>query len=159
MKNPKKAIHYEKLGKSRTFFVYNEESEEFEIVGYFSIALQVFKVPTTYSGNQIKKLDGFSANKGGQRIEEFPAILIGQFAKSDVHNSEISGEQLMNYCLGTILEGQELLGGRLIMLECKPVQGLINLYNQYGFSVIDEPQDLVNGLVQMVRILQSEEIV
>ena len=123
------------------------------------MAPQVFKVPTTFSGNQIKKLDGFSANKGGQRITEFPAILIGQFAKSDIHKNQFSGDELMQYCLGTIFSGQELLAGRLIMLECKPIEKLINLYKRYGFGLIEDDQDTLNGLVQMIRILQPEDMV
>jgi hypothetical protein len=40
-----RAINFEKLGKSRTFFIFDEEAEEFRILAYFTIALQVLKVP------------------------------------------------------------------------------------------------------------------
>ncbi len=40
-----KAIPFEKLGKSRTYFIYDEDAEEFCILAYFTLALQVFKIP------------------------------------------------------------------------------------------------------------------
>lgn len=113
----------------------------------------------TFSGNKIKKLDGFSANKGGQKITEFPALLIGQLAKNEKHQADITGDELMTYCLSTILDGQEILSGRIIMLECKPIPALIALYERFGFGLIEEDEPTPNGLVQMIRILQEKDLV
>lgn len=65
----------------------------------------------------------------------------------------------MEYCIGTILNGQENISGRMIMLECKPIQPLINLYSRFGFSKIEEEEPSPNGLIQMIRILQPHELV
>lgn len=107
----------------------------------------------------IKKLDGFSANKGGQKITEFPVLLIGQLAKNEKYKAAMTGDELMTYCLSTILDGQELLSGRIIMLECKPIAALISLYERFGFGLIEEEEPASNGLVQMIRILQEHELV
>ena len=66
----------------------------------------------------------------------------------------MTGDELMTYCLSTILDGQELLSGRIIMLECKPIATLISLYERFGFGLIEEEEPASNGLVQMIRILQ-----
>ena len=56
-----KAIAFEKLGKSRTFFIYDEDKEGFTILAYFTLALQVLKVPEILSNRNIKNFDGFNA--------------------------------------------------------------------------------------------------
>lgn len=72
-----KAILFEKLGKSRTYFIFNEDEKEFKILAYFTLALQVLKLPEEFlSGRRTKALDGFSSKiKGakitGQKFEKF----------------------------------------------------------------------------------------
>lgn len=74
-----KAVKFEKLGKSRTFFIYDEEADVFKILAYFTLSIQVLKIPKEMiSGNKAKKLDGLSSNMRGDRITEFPVILVGQ---------------------------------------------------------------------------------
>jgi len=40
-----RAILFEKLGKSRTFFIYDEDANEFNILAYFTLAIQVLRIP------------------------------------------------------------------------------------------------------------------
>jgi len=52
-----KAILFEKLGKSRTYFIFNEDEDEFNILAYFTLAMQVLKVPEELlSGRKTKVL-------------------------------------------------------------------------------------------------------
>ena len=154
-----KAILFEKLGKSRTYFIYDEDREDFQILAYYTIAIQVLKIPDgMLSGNMIKRLDGLSANVRGNRISEFPTILIGQIGKNDKFSQSITGSEVIEYCLATIFEGQEKLGGRIIMLECKDVPYLIRLYKKFGFDLLEK--DYENGeLLQMIRLLDEDEII
>ena len=155
-----KAILFEKLGKSRTFLIYNEEKLdiELEILAYYTIALQVLKIPENLSNQRIKKLDGLSAKIRGERILEFPVILIGQLGKNELYENAISGSEVMNYCLSTILDGQIRLGGRIIMLECKNVPYLISFYEGFGFSKIDKDYE-DDEFLQFIKILNEDEIV
>ena len=109
------------------------------------------------SGRKIKDLDGFGSKINGELISEFPVILIGQFSKNDSFSKEISGEEIMQYCFATILEGQLKLGGRIVMLECKNVPYLLEFYKKFGFYVIDKDYK-DNELLQLVRIFNEEEI-
>ncbi|AEX85567.1 hypothetical protein Marpi_1157 [Marinitoga piezophila KA3] len=156
-----KAIKFEKLGKSRTFFIYNEDAiknNKFEILAYFTLAIQVLKIPDEFSGNKIKKLDGFSSKINGKRITEIPAILIGQLGKNDLYSSKITGDEIMQFCFSKILEGQERLGGRIIMLECKNIEYLKNFYRKYGFDLIDKDYDN-DELLQFIKILTEEDLI
>ena len=116
-----RAILFEKLGKSRTFFIFDEDEAEFKILAYFTLAIQVLKVPEALSNRKIKNFDGFNAKDNGQRIAEFPTILIGQLGKNELYEESITGNEIMQYCLITVLEGQIRLGGRIVMLECKNI--------------------------------------
>ncbi|MGB4590325.1 MAG: hypothetical protein WBI17_14000 [Clostridiaceae bacterium] len=154
-----KAIKFEKLGKSRTFFIFDENADEFKILGYFALSLQVLKIPEgMISGNKVKKLDGLSANMRGNRITEFPTILIGQLGKNEMYSDVIEGSEVLEYCLATILEGQARLGGRIIMLECKNIPYLIKLYEKFGFSFLEKDYE-ENELMQMIKILGEDEII
>ncbi len=154
-----RAIQFEKLGKSRTFFIYNEDGDEFQILAYFTIAIQVLKIPEDIiSGRKAKNFDGFSSKIKGAKITEFPSILIGQLGKNEMYPNGISGSDVLEYCLATILEGQVRLGGRIIMLECKNIPYLIELYEMFGFDVLDK--DYEDGeLLQMIKILDNDAII
>lgn len=154
-----KAILFEKLGKSRTYFIFNEDEKEFKILAYFTLALQVLKLPEEFlSGRRTKALDGFSSKIKGAKITEFPTILIGQVGKNDLYKELISGLEVMEYCLWTIFEGQAVLGGRIIMLECKDIPYIIDLYERFGFQKLEK--DYEKGeLLQMIKILKDDEII
>ncbi len=154
-----KAIEYEKLGKSRTFLIIDEDQVEFQVLAYYTIALQVLNIPYgVISNGQRKKLDGLSAKIHGNLITSFSAILIGQLGKNDMYADAINGPMILDYCLATILEGQTKLAGRIIMLECKNQPKLIELYENYQFGLVDK--DYEEGeLLQMIRILTPDEII
>ncbi|WKY43068.1 hypothetical protein Q5O14_10365 [Eubacteriaceae bacterium ES2] len=147
------------MGKSRTFFIFDEDSNDFEILAYFTIALQVLKIPEDLiSGNQVKKLDGLSSKFRGNRITEFPAILIGQLGKNELYPNKITGSEILDYCLSKILEGQFSLGGRIIMLECKNITSLVELYENYGFRILEKDYQQ-DELLQMLKILEADLLI
>ncbi|MEQ8154369.1 MAG: hypothetical protein ABRQ25_05735 [Clostridiaceae bacterium] len=153
-----KAILFEKLGKSRTFIIFDEENEDFQVLGYYTLALQVLKVPDELSNRKIKNFDGFNAKINGEKITEFPTILIGQFGKNDLHKGKLTGFELMQYCLNTLFDGQSRLGGRIVMLECRDVEYLTNFYRQFGFIKLEKDYK-ENELLQFIKILQEDELI
>ena len=106
-----RAILFEKLGKSRTYIIFDEDNEdEFNILAYFTLAMQVLKVPEKLlSGRKTKKMDGFSSKIKGTKITEFPTILVGQVGKNDLYEKLISGEEIMKYCLSVAFKGQAVI--------------------------------------------------
>ena len=154
-----RAILFEKLGKSRTYLIFDEDEEEFNVLAYCTLAMQVLKVPKDLlSGNKTKKLDGFGSKIKGIKITEFPTILIGQVGKNDLYKELINGIEIMQYCLSTVFKGQAVLGGRIIMLECKDIPYIVNLYEKFGFQKLEKDYD-EGELLQMIRILEDDEII
>lgn len=143
-------------GEKQNFFDFNENEEEFKVLAYFTLALQVLKIPESFSNRKIRNLDGFNAKIHGERITEFPVILIGQLAKNDLYKDHLSGFKLMQYCMSTLLDGQMRLGGRIVMLECKDIPYLIYFYEQFGFIKLE--RDYQEGdLIQLIKILREDE--
>ncbi|OHW63377.1 hypothetical protein EUAN_02410 [Andreesenia angusta] len=117
----------------------------------------MLQIPSNLSNRKIKDFDGFSAKINGEVITEIPAILIGQIGKNDSYRSEISGKDLMQYCMNMVLNGQTYLGGRVVMLECKEVPFLIELYESFGFVKIEKDYKK-DELLQFIRILKEDEL-
>ncbi len=154
-----RAILFEKLGKSRTYLIFDEDEEEFKVLAYFTLAMQVLKIPEDLLSNRKTKfLDGFSSKIRGEKITEFPTILIGQVGKNDSFKELISGNEIMQYCLSTVFKGQAVLAGRIIMLECKDVPYIINLYKKFGFQKLEKDYD-EDEHIQMIKILEEDEII
>jgi hypothetical protein len=65
-----KAIEFEKVSKSRTYFIVDEEALElgdFNILAYFSLAIQVLKVPIEISNRKTKHLDALFSKRDGEK--------------------------------------------------------------------------------------------
>lgn len=153
LKNENKAILYEKKSKSRTYFIFDEEGLEngqFAILAYFTIAMQTLKIPNGTAASQIRKLDGLYAKRGIESITEIPSFLIGQLAKNDKYSAEISGSRILDYALSVIYKAQEIVGGRVVFIECQDIPQLIDFYSRNEFRCFrKDPED---GLVQMIRM-------
>lgn len=150
-----KAITYEKKAKSRTYLVFDEEvmnEGEFDLLAYFTIAMQTLKIPEGTSPSQIRKLEGLYSRKGDGLITEIPAFLIGQLGKNDLHAGDIPGDEIMDYALSVIFRAQEIIGGRVVFIECMEKPKLIEFYSRNGFKIFRQDPD--DKLIQMARLLK-----
>ena len=62
-----KAILFDRKGKSRTYFIINDDALEsgiIEVVAYFSLAIHFLRVPEKTTPSQIKRLDGLYSRRG-----------------------------------------------------------------------------------------------
>jgi len=151
-----RAIEFERLSKSRTYLIMDEEElaswEDYKVYGYITIALKILSIPESSSNRFRKELDGFSAKIHGEPISEFPCYLIGQLARnSDVEKNALSGEKLLQLSFDIIESAAETVGGRYLMIECHDNQKLINFYSSNGFNEIASIPDNVQPMVQMIR--------
>lgn len=153
-----KAIKFENASKSRTYLLFDEEAAlegDLKLLAYFSIALHIITIPDGFSGNQIKKLDGFSSRMHGERITEFACYLIGQLGKNAAYSDNIlTGDSVMEHALGVIGQASELAGGRIVIIECKPNDNLQAYYSRNGFKEYDDrPDPNGNPMIQMMRLI------
>ena len=153
-----RAIEFEKLSKSRTYLICDEDDlinrplREVSIYGYIALSLKILTVPEETSNRVRKEIDGLSAKIHGERINDFSCYLIGQLAKnSNIKTDVISGKELIDIACNVIAASVDAVGGRYIMIECKDEEKLINFYNDNGFNVISKVPDGEQVMIQMIR--------
>lgn len=132
-----KAIDFEKRGWATTYLLLNEnalESGKLQIEGYFSLTHKAVMFDDEVSGTIRKKI------ASTKKAEIHPFVLIGQLGKSIVRNdddtfsySEITSEELLNDALGIIEQSSEFIINRNVIIECKPIEKVQNIYSNYGF--------------------------
>ncbi len=139
------AIDMEKAGITRTYLVLNDElwnKGEIQIDGYFSIALKVLYFAKDIEKNILESIFDDSARKN------CPAYLIGQLARSE-KSDKGSGVQILTTALEYISEASDIVGGRLIYLDCVPEKE--KYYKNHGFKVLQKKHN--SNLIQMYRVI------
>ena len=115
-----KSITYEKTDVGKTYLCVDYEkleNGEFCIMAYFTIAQRAIDISQLSSKKRRKMLGSFP---GRDTIKSVSAFLIGQLGRCDEYsNKDLSGEQILNECYHAISLAARIVGGRLIVLECR----------------------------------------
>ena len=134
------ALTNQKIGISRTNLVVLPKDMHQQLVGYYSLALQVLDLDRITSKSLRKKITGFKReNKLGAAV-----YLIGQMGKN-FHNGAnklITGQELFLLAMQDIVDAQQAVGGRIVVVECKNDDKLRKFYEEtLGFQLIDTADD------------------
>jgi len=148
-----KAIEYEKRDKCRTYIYFDsnylEKTGRLKIAGFFSIAMKTIKVPVieTMSKNLRKKLGNISDSE-----QNLVVFLIGQLGRDSSYMKDfLDGKKMLQDCYALIASARDIVGGRLILVECKPIDKVCRMYEHEGFIDITENGD---GLKQYIRFIE-----
>ena len=100
-------------------------------------------------------LDGISGKRKGEKIISFPCFLIGQLARdSCVNKDDIPGAYFLNQALQYIVLAQDVVSGRIVLVECKPDDRLIQFYTDHDFEEFSRISDRDGKqMVQLIRML------
>ncbi|WP_409525651.1 hypothetical protein [Nitrincola sp. MINF-07-Sa-05] len=105
---------------------------------------------TGLSKSKILKLDGISKN--AERIRSF---LIGQLGKNaSVGGNAITLADILNEAYAVFAAAKELIGGRVIILECENIPALISYYERHGFSLIETINGESNLMTLYIHIAE-----
>ena len=151
------AILFEKLNKSRTYLIFKKGTTD--ILAYFTLTISILKiVDDDISKKTLKKLDGISKEK-----KEFPVYLIGQLGKNDKFWNEIKGSKILQEAIDTICNANELVGGRVILIETLNNEKLIKFYEENGFKILqrrlDKKVDKNTGKEILIEYVQMYRII
>ena len=138
------AIDYEKDDTTRTYILINDEQWEngiIQIDGYFSIALKIICFNNV---DESFLLETFGDKKSGNRV----AFLIGQLARSNA-SEKGTGKMLLNEALSYISNVSDIIGGRLVYIDCD--KSLQSYYEQNGFEFLQQKHK--SELIQMYKII------
>lgn len=156
-----KAIQFEKVDLARTYLVMSYFRKRTYLAGYFSIANKPLIIPkATYSKiskSQQKKLMGLG-HKSDLKNYECKGYLLGQLGKNynsiAISANQISGNELLELVYRKIKEAQELVGGRVLHLECEDHPKIKKFYSENGFREIEDYKS-PNGLCIFVKTLDK----
>ncbi|KMJ45612.1 acetyltransferase [Xenorhabdus khoisanae] len=138
-----KAIRFEQADATRTYLILDVEGF---ILAYFSLTFKEISTKNlAISKTKIKKLNGISKNAASLKV-----YLIGQIAKNhSLSKNPIKLKDILFHINITIEKAQELIGGRVTILECQNKSKLIALYEKNGLEKLPTKGDN-NALITML---------
>jgi len=134
------AIPMEKRSECRTYITVHSDAGE--IMGFFSIGFRCLDVPDDcgLSNSMLKKL-----NRSNEGVAQ--AYLLGQLSRGKGFKG--FGKTLIDEAIRKIKDAQEIVGCRVIRLDC--ADELIGYYREYGFHFVKKNPD--KDLNQMIMLL------
>jgi len=116
-----RAIEYERNSKGKTFLCIDggkyEKTGEIFVAAYYTLANTAIDLSDMGSNKKKRVMGDFP---GRTERDTFPAFLIAQLGRCDAYSHEdISGETLLNECFHTLKEAAKIVGGKLVVLECR----------------------------------------
>lgn len=158
-----KAIEFEKQSISATHLVYTSYKDSPVLVGYYTFSIKSFTVPkSAISRSLSKRINKFSAYDNDLKSYILPAPLLAQLGKNyaNNYNNLITGDELLDIAIEDIRIMQQVVGGKVLYLECENKQKLLDFYQSNGFvkfseRKLDKDETDITGsyLVQMLRYL------
>ena len=139
------ACSFERQDFCRTYLIFDDDRDPFELLGYFSIATkEIFIDSDSVSGSQRRKLK----LRDDRPIKTF---LIGQLGKnSSIKDNPLNLKSIFDEALSLIEEARAIIGGRTVILECEDTPKLIDHYKAHEFRFLQKDTD---GLVTMYATL------
>lgn len=130
----KKAIPYEKTNFGKTYLLIDLDELDrgnFSVMAYYTIAQTAIDISVLSAKRKRKVLGDYP---GRDSLKTIPAYLIGQLGRNDTYSSdEISGEQILNECYHSISIAAQVVGGKLVILECREPM-FERVYENRGFN-------------------------
>ncbi|WP_294522675.1 N-acetyltransferase [uncultured Anaerovibrio sp.] len=162
-----KALEFSKQHLASTYLVFASCQKKPVLVGYFALASKYFHIDARtknrIGSNLRKRISKFADYDAFLQRYIVPAPLIGQLGKNykNGYDKLITGDELLQIACDTVKEGQRILGGKLVYLECEDVPSLIRFYEENGFcsfgkrELDGDERDKMKGqyLIQMLKYL------
>lgn len=159
----KKAIEFEKQRISATHLIFTSFKSHPVLIGYYALATKAFNVTkASVSNNLSKRINKFATYDNELKSYILPAPLLAQIGKNftNNYNSLITGDELLSIAVNDVKIIQQIVGGKVLYLECEDKTRLIEFYSRNGFVVfgkrkLDRDETNISGeyLVQMLRYI------
>lgn len=159
------AIEFTKQSISSTYLIMASYKDEYVLVGYFTLANKIFCIDKDSLPNRKWRSRMAKFGQFDQTIQRYTvsAPLIGQLGKNytNAYNKLITGDELLKLALDKVREMQNIVGGKIVYLECEEKEALLDFYSQNGFvnfgtrSLDRDETDKLSGeaLIQMLKYL------
>lgn len=140
-----KAILYERTNYGKTHLIIDidrlKKDDEFVVAAYFTIAQKSIDISALSKNKKRRMLGSFP---GRDSLESVSTYLIGQLGRDDNYSHyQLTGEQILNECYHSISTAARIVGGNLVVLECREHM-LEKFYEPNGFKKLYDQLDSQN---------------
>jgi len=159
-----KAIEFERQSISGTQLIFTSYKGSIVLIGYYTLATKAFNISkSSISKTLSKKINKFATYSPELKAYILPAPLIAQIGKNfaNGYNKLVSGDELLKMAIDDIQLISQLIGGKIVYLECEDKPKLIDFYQengfvQFGIRNLDKDETHLTGeyLVQMLKYLK-----
>ena len=154
-----KALQATKLKSSISYLVVDEDLAD--VLGYFTLLVKPFTIQAKQLSSQNRRLIARFSEENPETGDYTASVyLIAQIGKNYSIQDElqISGNDLLNLALDKLRAAQDLIGGKLVLVEREADrEKLLKFYNGNGFKSCNGRYDKKDQLQydQMIRVLES----
>ena len=155
----KKALQATKLKSSISYLIIDEDLAD--IVGYFTLLVKPFTIQAASLSSKNRRLIARFAEENTEAGDYTASVyLIAQIGKNYAIEEplQISGGDLLNMALDKLRAAQDLVGGKLVLVEREADRAkLLEFYNANGFKSWNGRYDKKDQVQydQMIRVLES----
>lgn len=155
----KKALQATKLKSSISYLVIDEDLVD--VVGYFTLLVKPFTIQAASLSSKNRRLIARFAEENTEAGDYTASVyLIAQIGKNYAIEEplQISGGDLLNMALDKLRAVQDLVGGKLVLVEREADRAkLLEFYNANGFKSWNGRYDKKDQVQydQMIRVLES----
>lgn len=155
----KKALQATKLKSSISYLVIDEDLVD--VVGYFTLLVKPFTIQAASLSSKNRRLIARFAEENTEAGDYTASVyLIAQIGKNYAIEEplQISGGDLLNMALDKLRAAQDLVGGKLVLVEREADRAkLLEFYNANGFKSWNGRYDKKDQVQydQMIRVLES----
>ena len=155
----KKALQATKLKSSISYLVIDEDLAD--VVGYFTLLVKPFTIQAASLSSKNRRLIARFAEENTEAGDYTASVyLIAQIGKNYAIEEplQISGGDLLNMALDKLRAAQDLVGGKLVLVEREADRAkLLEFYNANGFKSWTGRYDKKDQVQydQMIRVLES----
>ena len=155
----KKALQATKLKSSISYLVIDEDLAD--VVGYFTLLVKPFTILVASLSSKNRRLIARFAEENTEAGDYTASVyLIAQIGKNYAIEEplQISGGDLLNMALDKLRAAQDLVGGKLVLVEREADRAkLLEFYNANGFKSWNGRYDKKDQVQydQMIRVLES----
>lgn len=155
----KKALQATKLKSSISYLVIDEDLAD--VVGYFTLLVKPFTIQAASLSSKNRRLIARFAEENTEAGDYTASVyLIAQIGKNYAIEEplQISGGDLLNMALDKLRAAQDLVGGKLVLVEREADRAkLLEFYNANGFKSWNGRYDKKDQVQydQMIRVLGS----
>ena len=155
----KKALQATKLKSSISYLVIDEDLAD--VVGYFTLLVKPFTIQAASLSSKNRRLIARFAEENTEAGDYTASVyLIAQIGKNYAIEEplQISGGDLLNMALDKLRAAQDLVGGKLVLVEREADRAkLLEFYNANGLKSWNGRYDKKDQVQydQMIRVLES----